>query len=224
MGRKTYSLSAVALAVTATLSFSSADGAVAIAQDIAAEAAPQVESTPPTEELVEIMPEQPTSFLSQEIVQQLPEEDKRDEAAKVSDASTLRELVGLVETDEQLTEQMRCLAGAVYFESRGEPLYGQLAVAEVVINRAEDRRWPASYCGVVYQRSQFSFVRGGRMPSINTSSAAWDRAVAVAKIAHNGLWESEASEAVYFHANYVRPRWSRSKTRLAQIDTHIFYR
>ena len=224
MSRKTYSLSAAALAVTATLSFSSADGAVAIAQDIAAEAAPQAESPTPTEELVEIMPEQPTSFISQEIVQQLPAEEERGDDTTPTGASSLRELVSMVDTDEQLSEQMRCLAGAVYFESRGEPLYGQLAVAEVVINRAEDRRWPASYCGVVYQRSQFSFVRGGRMPRINTSSAAWNRAVAVAQIAHNGLWESEAADAVYFHANYVSPRWTRSKTRLAQIDTHIFYR
>ena len=60
--------------------------------------------------------------------------------------------------------------------------------------------------------------------AINTASAAWDRAKAVAQIAHDGLWESEASDAVYFHATYVRPRWSRSKTRLAQIDTHVFYR
>ena len=170
------------------------------------------------------MPEQPTSFISQEIVQQLPAEEERGDDTTPTGASSLRELVSMVDTDEQLSEQMRCLAGAVYFESRGEPLYGQLAVAEVVINRAEDRRWPASYCGVVYQRSQFSFVRGGRMPRINTSSAAWNRAVAVAQIAHNGLWESEAADAVYFHANYVSPRWTRSKTRLAQIDTHIFYR
>ncbi|MEM6266512.1 MAG: cell wall hydrolase, partial [Pseudomonadota bacterium] len=123
-----------------------------------------------------------------------------------------------------LSEQMRCLAGAVYFESRGEPLAGQLAVANVVINRADDRRFPASYCGVVYQRAQFSFVKRGRMPRIRTQSAAWRRAKAIAHIAHDGLWESEAADAVYFHATYVRPKWSRRKTRLTEIDTHIFYR
>ena len=219
MSRKTYSLSAVAIVATASLSFSNADGAVAIAQDAATDVAAQTEIAQPVEQAVEIVPQQPV-FVSEEVVQTLAEEDEAPEF----EASSLRELVGQVDSEGQLTEQMRCLAGAVYFESRGEPLAGQLAVAQVVINRSEDRRWPASYCGVVYQRAQFSFVRGGRMPQINTSSAAWDRAVSVARIAHEGLWESEAADAVYFHATYVRPRWSRSKTRLTQIDTHVFYR
>ncbi|WP_299195798.1 cell wall hydrolase [uncultured Erythrobacter sp.] len=223
MSRKTYSLSAVAIAAMASLSFSNADGAVAIAQDAAELAAQNEVAQSETEELVEIVPQQPV-FVAEEVVQTLPVQDAASETRSEFEASSLRELVGIVDSEGQLTEQMRCLAGAVYFEARGEPLDGQLAVAQVVINRAEDRRWPASYCGVVYQRSQFSFVRGGRMPQINTSSAAWDRAVSVARIAHDGLWESEAADAVYFHADYVRPRWSRSKTRLTQIDTHVFYR
>ena len=226
MGRKTYSLSAVAVAATASLSFSSADSAVAFAQDVADAAQGQiaVESTLPTvDTAVEIVPQQPV-FISEEVVQPLETEVSRDASTRSTEASSLRELVGMVETDTELTEQMRCLAGAVYFESRGEPLDGQLAVAEVVINRSEDTRWPASYCGVVYQRAQFSFVRGGQMPRIAPSSAAWTRAKAVAKIAHEGLWTSEANDAVYFHADYVSPRWSRVKTRLAKIDTHIFYR
>lgn len=223
MGRKTYSFGALAFVATASLSFPGAENAVAFAQDVAANAAAPADTAQPTEELVEIVPQQPV-FVSEEVVQPLAEAETSEDGTSKFEASSLRELVGMVGTDEQLTEQMRCLAGAVYFESRGEPLDGQLAVAQVVINRAEDRRWPASYCGVVYQRSQFSFVRGGRMPSINTSSAAWDRAKAVATIAHEGLWESQAADAVYFHASYVRPAWSRRKVRLAQIDTHVFYR
>ena len=220
MSRKTYSLSAIAIAATASLSFSSADGAVANAQDAGVAAPVQTEAVETqAEELAEIVP-QPTVFTSEEVVQSLPEEEEAPE----TEASSLRELVSTIDTSGELTEQMRCLAGAVYFESRGEPLYGQLAVAETVINRSEDSRWPASYCGVVLQRSQFSFVKNGRMPRINTSSPAWTRAKAIARIAHNDLWESAAKDAVYFHAEYVRPRWSRSKTRLAQIDTHIFYR
>ena len=222
MSRKTYSLSAVAAIATVGLSFSSADGAEAFAQEVAADAGTQIEQTDTP--AVEIVPENPV-FVSEEVVQALP----GDETAVLVDAlpleaGSLRELVASIDGDDRLSEQMQCLAGAVYFESRGEPLAGQLAVAQVVINRAEDSRWPASYCGVVYQRAQFSFVRNGQMPSINTSSAAWDRARAVAQIAHEGLWESQAPDAVYFHANYVSPRWSRAKTRLAQIDTHIFYR
>ncbi len=223
MGRKTYSLSAVAVVAVASLSFSSADGAEAFAQDAAADAEAQTEIAQATPEVVEIVPNRP-EFVSEEVVQPLPEPDPVEYITPQTTASSLRELVSIADSSVQLTEQMHCLAGAVYFESRGEPLSGQLAVAQVVINRAEDRRWPASYCGVVYQRAQFSFVRGGRMPNINTSSAAWHRAKAVARIAHDGLWESQAADAVYFHATHVNPRWSRAKTRLTQIDTHIFYR
>ena len=168
------------------------------------------------------MPVEP-AFVSKEVVQPLSSDTPQSQD-RGSEAATLGELVASFEASGQLTEQMHCLAGAVYFESRGEPLAGQLAVAQVVINRSEDERWPASYCGVVYQRAQFSFVRNGQMPSINVNSGAWQRAQAVAQIAHQGMWESEAPDAVYFHANYVQPRWSRVKTRLAQIDTHIFYR
>lgn len=209
---------------TASLSFSSADGVKAVAQDATADVIEQADIDNPgliaNESPIEIVPEQPV-FVSEEVVQPLPETDA---TAEVYNAQSLSSLIAMVRSDGELTDQMRCLAGAVYFESRGEPLYGQLAVAEVVINRAADRRWPASYCGVVYQRAQFSFVRGGRMPNIPTSSAAWARAKAVARIAHQGLWQSEAADAVYFHANYVRPKWSHRKTRLAQIDTHVFYR
>ncbi|UAB79594.1 cell wall hydrolase [Erythrobacter sp. SCSIO 43205] len=179
-------------------------------------------------EQVEIVPQVPAqeasaeevTFVSEEVVQPVAE----PATPIANEASSLRELVASMDKDAELTEQMRCLAGAVYFEARGEPLQGQLAVAEVVINRASDNRWPASYCGVVYQRAQFSFVRGGKMPRINTNKATWHRAKAIAKIAHNNLWQTEASDAVYFHANYVRPKWSRRKTRLAQIQTHVFYR
>jgi spore germination cell wall hydrolase CwlJ-like protein len=97
-------------------------------------------------------------------------------------------------------------------------------VAQVIINRTEDGRFPRSYCAVVAQPGQFSFMRGSRMPQVRESSPAWDRAVAIAHIAHQGMWESEAGNAVFFHARYVSPGWSRTKTRLAQIDTHIFYR
>ncbi|MDJ0643248.1 MAG: cell wall hydrolase [Erythrobacter sp.] len=224
MSRKTYSLSAVAVATIAGLSFSSADGAGAFAQEIDGETAAVSkdggsESTVP--ETIEIVPEQ-TVFVSEEVVQPLPEPSQNE--PMLTSAASLRELVGSVDPEADLSEQMRCLAGAVYFESRGEPLAGQLAVASVVINRAEDGRFPASYCGVVYQRAQFSFVKNGRMPRIRTGSAAWTRAKAIARIAHDGLWESEAGDAVYFHAKYVRPKWSYRKTRTAQIDTHIFYR
>lgn len=211
--------------MTAAFSFSSADGVEAWAQDLRQDAAsnnaaPLVEEDA-AEEVIERVPQE-IEFVSREVVQPLPVEPAPTEINV--DVSSLRELVSQIDSADQLSDDMQCLAGAVYFESRGEPLAGQLAVANVVINRSEDRRFPASYCGVVYQRAQFSFVKGGRMPRIRTGTAAWSRAKAIAQIAHDGLWESEAGDAVYFHAKYVRPAWSRRKERTAQIDTHIFYR
>ena len=121
-----------------------------------------------------------------------------------------------------LDQQMRCLAGAIYFEARGESLDGQLAVGRVVVERASSGRFPASYCGVVLQRAQFSFVRGQSMPAIPEASSAWQRAVAIARIAHEDTWQSPADGALYFHATRVSPGWR--KQRLARIDNHIFYR
>jgi len=219
MSRKTVSVVALAAALAVSVTLSGVDGAAALAQ---ADALPAAEPSAPRP-AAELVPETgatPT-FISQPVVQPLPEEP---EAPVLTEAGSLSELVGLVDTATPLSEDLHCLAGAVYFEARGEPLAGQLAVAQVIVNRAEDARFPASYCGVVRQRGQFSFMRGQHMPQARTRSAAWGRAVAIAQIAHQGLWQSEAGEAVFFHANYVRPGWSRRKTRLAQIDTHIFYR
>ena len=118
--------------------------------------------------------------------------------------------------------ELECLAGAIYFESKGEPLPGQLAVAEVIINRTKSGRYPTSMCGVVKQRGQFSFVRAGRLPPIPKQSAHWRKAVAIAHIALKDLADSPAANALSFHASYVSPRW-RMK-RIATVGNHIFYR
>ena len=139
-------------------------------------------------------------------------------------ASSLMELVGDMPIESDLSPDLKCLAQAVYFEARGEPIEGQLAVAEVVINRARSGLYPDNYCDVVTQPAQFSFVRRGRIPAADETSAAWQRAEAVAEIAQQNLWQSKAADALYFHAAYVKPSWARQKVELAQIDTHIFYR
>lgn len=138
------------------------------------------------------------------------------------EAASLGELVQKMPIPDSLDAETRCLAGTIYFESKGEPLTGQLAVGRVVLNRAESPRFPNSICGVVYQRSQFSFVRSGKMPRINTASRSWRNAVAIAQIARDELWENSAKGALFFHATRVSPRWR--LTRVAQIDNHIFYR
>jgi spore germination cell wall hydrolase CwlJ-like protein len=163
------------------------------------------------------------TFVAHEVVQPLPVE-RVESASFTADADSLRELVAEMPRAGELSREMECLAGAIYFESRGEPLAGQLAVGQVIINRADSGAFPSDYCGVVFQPSQFSFVRHGRMPRIDRSSSAWARATAIARIAHEGLWDSEAGDALYFHAKYVHPSWSRTKIARATIDTHIFYR
>jgi spore germination cell wall hydrolase CwlJ-like protein len=115
-----------------------------------------------------------------------------------------------------------CLATAIYFESKGEPLSGQLAVARVVMNRANSGRFASTLCGVVTQAGQFSFVRGGALPAINPNSGSWRTAVAIAKIAQGDLWESKAEKALYFHARQASPGWRMA--RVGTIGNHVFYR
>ncbi|HLL31431.1 MAG TPA: cell wall hydrolase [Allosphingosinicella sp.] len=135
---------------------------------------------------------------------------------------SLAELVAAYASTQTADAQHECLAGAVYFESKGEPLQGQLSVAEVILNRARSGRFPASACAVVKQRGQFSFVRGGRFPAIARSSLAWKRAVAIAHIAVQDLADGPAPRALFFHAKRVSPRWR--LTRVAAVGNHIFYR
>ena len=145
------------------------------------------------------------------------------EAVVDEEPRSLSELVSAYQSAEVSDSQLECLAGAVYFESKGEPLEGQLAVAEVIINRANSGHYPATYCGVVKQKHQFSFVRGGRIPAIPRSSAAWRKAVAIAEIATRDLADSSVSNALFFHARYVSPNW-RGLKRVAAVGNHIFYR
>ena len=170
-------------------------------------------------------------FISEEVVQPLPETAETDAAAETDDAEaafatakSLRELMTEVDAPRTMSRELECLAGAVYFESRGEPIEGQLAVAQVIVNRAESSAFPSDYCGVVTQRSQFSFVKNGRIPTRRSNAGAWERARKIARIAHEGLWDSEARDSLYFHATYVRPRWARTKQARATIKSHVFYR
>lgn len=162
--------------------------------------------------------------------QQLPDAAEAPMQPKIDFSSPAPKRLSLVElVDDHLDSasvtdsEHECLAGAIYFESKGEPLEGQLAVAEVVINRAQSGKYPKTLCGVVKQRHQFSFVRGGRFPPIQKASAAWRKAVAIAHIALRDLADSRASNALFFHAKYVRPGW-RGLTRVASVGNHIFYR
>lgn len=127
--------------------------------------------------------------------------------------------------------EMTCLAEAVYYEARGESLEGQRAVAEVVLRRTKDHRFPSTVCGVVYQGAhrrgacQFSFACDG-VGHGRRDKLAWQRAVEVAEYeaVGAGRHSDTTAGAQYFHTTRVNPPWSRRFIRTARIGTHIFYR
>lgn len=126
--------------------------------------------------------------------------------------------------------QRRCLGIGVYFEARGEPVKGQRAVAQVILNRVKNPAYPNSVCGVVYQnkhkrnRCQFSFACD-RIRDRIKSKEHWAVATGVANDAIDGkVWLKSVGSSSHYHADYVRPRWRRSMKRLTKIGRHIFYR
>ncbi len=125
-----------------------------------------------------------------------------------------------------LTDEANCIAVAVYHEARGESLEGQLAVAKVIMNRAASGKYPGSWCGVVKQPWQFSFVnpRSGYMPSVDTASASWRKALGVTRLAVANAVQSVPSDCLWYHADYVAPSWGRRLTKVNKIGAHIFYR
>jgi hypothetical protein len=135
----------------------------------------------------------------------------------------LEELVAEYEAVETPNPEQECLANAVYFEARGEPIEGQLAVAEVVLNRAASGRYPTSLCGVITQKAQFSFIRKGQFPRADRGSKAWRKAVAIAQIARAELADSLPADVLWYHADYVSPSWGKRLNKQAQIGLHIFY-
>lgn len=142
-------------------------------------------------------------------------------AATPDKFDSLAEAIAAHDSDEA-DAALRCLAGAIYFEARSEPLNGQLAVAEVILNRARSGRFPSSVCGVVTQRGQFGFVRGGAIPAIDESRTAWRTALAVARVALADAWDSPAADALYFNRPGARP--AGRIVKVAALGNHVFYR
>lgn len=123
----------------------------------------------------------------------------------------------------------RCLAAAVYFEARSEPLKGQAAVAQVVLNRVRNPTYPNSICGVVYQnekwrnRCQFSFACDGVRDRIRDPEH-WQIAEEVAMAVTAGkIWLNDVGASTHYHATYVHPFWARTMKRMEKIGHHIFY-
>ena len=153
-------------------------------------------------------------------------QDLGDEPADqpaVKPAGDLASMVAQMRGPEAGSRELDCLATGIYFESKSEPLAGQLAVGKVIANRAASNgRFPQTYCGVLFQRGQFSFVHGRSLPSVSHSNRQWQTAVAIAKIVDQDLKESPVGDALFFHARYVAPGWHAK--RVASIGNHVFYR
>jgi len=127
------------------------------------------------------------------------------------------------------TRERRCLAVAIYFEARGEPERGQIAVGQVILNRVRSPLFPETICGVVYQGQmqkgcQFSFTCDGRTDNPKDNDQ-WELAQDLAnKIMTGEEWLPEVGYSTFYHANYVSPRWARSMNKIDKIGRHIFYK
>ncbi len=143
--------------------------------------------------------------------------------AAIPRARALDELVSAFEGTETQDAEQDCLANAVYFEARGEPIEGQLAVADVVMNRVGSGKYPTTICGVVTQPWQFSFVRDGIIPAADRTSASWKKAVAISEIVLRDLDTNMDKDVLWYHADYVSPGWGKRLKKQRKIGLHIFY-
>ncbi len=157
--------------------------------------------------------------------------DTPDTPAAVPQIETSAMIRAAARDNQRVSDaQGMCLAEAVYFEARGESLDGQLAVAQVILNRVKDKRFASSICGVVQERSpapgracQFSFVCDARS-DVPTPSRAWDMAQAVAVVALSEETPDISDGALFFHTVHVSPRWRSRMQYTRTVGTHLFYR
>jgi N-acetylmuramoyl-L-alanine amidase len=134
-----------------------------------------------------------------------------------------------------LSAALLCLATAVYFEARGEPTVGQVAVAAVVMNRVEDRRFPNDVCSVVKQgplyrsgapvrhKCQFSFYCDGKSDKMRDRAAKL-RATRISELVLSRTVMDPTEGSTFYHADYVLPSWASTKSRVVQINKHVFYK
>ncbi|HEX6741916.1 MAG TPA: cell wall hydrolase [Sphingomicrobium sp.] len=167
-----------------------------------------------------------TTVAARSITAALPVSINREAAWLYNAGWPLYALVDKYSSGAPLGQEANCVATAVYFEARGETVEGQLAVAKVIMNRAASGKYPASWCSVVTQPWQFSFVNPhtGQLPAVDTQSAAWARAQGVTRLAIANVVPSLSNDVLWYHANYVAPAWGKRLSLAQRIGAHIFYR
>lgn len=153
-------------------------------------------------------------------------------SAAVGIVTTFALLLGTVHANKVEQQNLACLALNVYFEARGEPEAGRYAVAEVTMNRVVSRRYPNTVCSVVYDKnwdvlrrryvSAFSWTEFKTRPE--PAGAEWLRAREIAAEVYFGQRAPRLSGATHYHADYIKPSWSRNQTPVARIGNHVFYR
>ena len=136
-----------------------------------------------------------------------------------------------------LETALMCMAANIYHEAKNQPMAGQIAVAQVVMNRVNDNRYPDNVCDVVKQgltykngkvvlgKCQFSWYCDGKKDDVDKKSEKWRNSLRYASMVITNKITLDVTEgATHYHATYVRPAWARTKTKTVRINRHIFYR
>lgn len=159
-----------------------------------------------------------------------PDEEPRAPADAPTTGNGRKLYYGAMLSGTERKKEMVCLAKGIYFEARGEPVKGQMAVAQVIMNRVREGYYPNSVCGVVFEgahrrnKCQFSFACDGRK-DVPRNQKLWTLAKDIAQRTMDGeIWLADIGYASHYHADYVRPRWRRYMKKIKKVGVHIFYR
>lgn len=167
------------------------------------------------------------NVFNREEVQQVQETHKIQAVPIIPvEITKLPEIPEPIVLPEQTEKDMYCLAQNIYFEAKNQSLYGQMAVAMVTLNRVLSEKYPDTICEVVWQRKQFSWTHDGKSDKPKNQKA-WETAIGVANITvtiYDDRKEDITNGALFYHAYYVSPSWSKVFVETAKIEDHIFYK
>lgn len=130
--------------------------------------------------------------------------------------------VAVTDHNQARAQELECLAKNIYYEARGEPVDGQIAVAQVTMHRVNSSHFPNTVCEVVYERRQFSWTHtvSNQTPQ---NEELWAQAQLIAREVYDDEHDDLVSGATFYHADYVNPSWNRYMTQVGRIGVHIFY-